>query len=252
VSLGTDVLLLLTVLTTALLGRNWGWYAVAACEAAVLLIAVGVTSGAVTFTIDIEEYALAPSTWLFSTIVILFIMAVAVKILGSIHDALLTSIASLRDQASELAKAHAESETAHRSKSAFMANVSHEFRTPLNAIVGYADLLQKKISDEKQKKELATIAASGRGLALLVDSILDLSRLEAGDTQLDVGATDIRTLIAALVPRYEQGATQKGLSFSWNVEGVFRKQSNSIGSGSPRHWATLPTTPSSSQRPVIS
>ena len=62
VSLGTDVLLLLTVLTTALLGRNWGWYAVAACEAAVLLIAVGVTTGAVTFTIDIEEYALAPST----------------------------------------------------------------------------------------------------------------------------------------------------------------------------------------------
>ena len=218
VSLGTDALVLMTVLTTALLGRKWGWYALASSGGATALVALGVTTGSLTFDVDMERYALAPLTWWFSVMVIVFILALAVKILGDIHDALLASNTSLREQATELAQARDQSETAHRSKSAFMANVSHEFRTPLNAIVGYAELLKGKVTDEKQQSELATIASSGRGLALLVDSILDLSRLEAGDIELDVGPTDVHKLITALVPRYEQAATKKGLQFNWNVE----------------------------------
>lgn len=74
------------------------------------------------------------------------------------------------------------------------------------------------MTDEKQQSELATVAASGRGLALLVDSILDLSRLEAGDTQLEVGPTEIRSLVNSFTPRYQDGAQRKGLAFECAID----------------------------------
>ncbi len=219
VSFGTEVLLLMTLLASALMGKKWGWRALAISGLTTGLIALGVSIGVITFDIDMGVYSLAPLTWVVSTALFVCILALGVTILGGIHDALLASIASLREQAAELAKARDQSEIAHRSKSAFMANVSHEFRTPLNAIVGYAELLQRKVTDERQQSELATIATSGRGLALLVDSILDLSRLEAGDIKLDAGPTVLRSFIDAFAPRYQRGATEKGLQFTWDSDG---------------------------------
>ena len=80
----------------------------------------------------------------------------------------------------KLSKAKHQAEAANRAKSVFLASMSHEFRTPLNAIVGLSDLLHGASNDPEQEGMLEMIGQSGRRLLSLVNSVLDLSRVEAG------------------------------------------------------------------------
>jgi PAS domain S-box-containing protein len=79
-------------------------------------------------------------------------------------------------------------EIANRTKNEFLANMSHELRTPLNSIIGFSDLLYEQILgelNEKQLKYVANISKSGKHLLNLINDILDLSKLEAGEMKLD-------------------------------------------------------------------
>ena len=69
---------------------------------------------------------------------------------------------------------------ANRAKSEFLANISHEFRTPLNLILGFSDLLNSSIHDPVRKGYLDSVRSSARGLLTLINDILDLSKVEAG------------------------------------------------------------------------
>lgn len=78
-------------------------------------------------------------------------------------------------------------EAANRTKSEFLANMSHELRTPLNSIIGFADLLYEQVYgelNEKQLKSVGNIYKSGKHLLNLINSILDLSKVEAGKMEL--------------------------------------------------------------------
>lgn len=84
----------------------------------------------------------------------------------------------------ELKYAKVEAEKANQAKSEFLANMSHEIRTPLNAVIGLSELLQNTIKDEKQQNYIKTIHSAGKSLLLIINDILDLSKIEAGKLEL--------------------------------------------------------------------
>jgi signal transduction histidine kinase len=102
----------------------------------------------------------------------------------------------------ELRRVYAELEAASRHKSEFLANMSHELRTPLNAILGFSQVLREEMFgpvNEKQAEYLEDILASGHHLLSLINDVLDLSKIEAGQVQLARGPFSLREAL-------EQGA----------------------------------------------
>jgi signal transduction histidine kinase/CheY-like chemotaxis protein/ligand-binding sensor domain-containing protein len=100
-------------------------------------------------------------------------------------------------EAARVAKAAAES--ADAAKSTFMANMSHELRTPLNAVIGYSEMLQEEAEDLGQEEfipDLKKINAAGRHLLDLINSVLDLSKIEAGKMELYLESFEVKNLIA--------------------------------------------------------
>ncbi|HQR32268.1 MAG TPA: response regulator [Blastocatellia bacterium] len=94
--------------------------------------------------------------------------------------------------------ARVAAEEADEAKSIFLANMSHELRTPLNAVIGYSEMLQEEAEDLGQDEfipDLQKINAAGRHLLELINSILDLSKIEAGKMELYLESFEVKTLI---------------------------------------------------------
>lgn len=92
-------------------------------------------------------------------------------------------------------RAHGQAEAANQAKSRFLANMSHELRTPLNAIIGYSELLDEEITDAGQRGDLQRVRGAARHLLQLINGILDLSKVEAGKTRLDVREVMLQPLV---------------------------------------------------------
>ncbi|HCR12951.1 MAG TPA: ATP-binding protein [Solidesulfovibrio sp.] len=96
---------------------------------------------------------------------------------------------------SDLIRASQEAEEASRMKSAFLANMSHEIRTPLNAILGLANLLLKSDADPSRRESLETMRSAGEGLLVILNDILDFSRIEVGRLEIRPAPVDIGRLL---------------------------------------------------------
>jgi signal transduction histidine kinase len=106
-------------------------------------------------------------------------------------------------------------EDANRAKSQFLANMSHEIRTPINAIVGYADLLDLEIPgplNDAQKLHLARIRASSNHLIMLVEDVLDLAKLEAGHIHVERRRASAADTAAASIELLRTQAAAAGVS----------------------------------------
>ena len=95
----------------------------------------------------------------------------------------------------ELARAREAAESASRAKSAFLASTSHEIRTPLNAILGLAYLLERGQLKEQERQQVRQIAQAGKALLALVNDVLDISKIEAGQLELETMDFDLRALV---------------------------------------------------------
>ena len=87
-----------------------------------------------------------------------------------------------------------EADKANEAKSAFLANISHEIRTPLNSIIGFSELLSHSIQDPKHKSYIDTINVSGNSLLLIINDILDLSKIEAGKVEVHDKPVNIKLI----------------------------------------------------------
>jgi PAS domain S-box-containing protein len=117
-----------------------------------------------------------------------------------------------RDEALRQAKQHAEE--ASQAKSRFLANVSHELRTPLNAVLGYTELLIDGLYGslpDKAHHVLTRVQVNGRHLLALINDVLDLSKIEAGELSLVVQSYSISDLVQSVVATMEPLAKAKGL-----------------------------------------
>ncbi len=113
----------------------------------------------------------------------------------------------------EIAKNHAES--ADRLKSAFLATMSHELRTPLNSIIGFTGILLQGLVGPltaEQTKQLGMVQTSARHLLELINDILDLSKIEAGQLEIAVEPVDLRRAIEKVVEMTTPPAEKKGVA----------------------------------------
>ncbi|HML55250.1 MAG TPA: ATP-binding protein [Solidesulfovibrio magneticus] len=113
---------------------------------------------------------------------------------------------------SDLIRAQVQAEEASRMKSAFLANMSHEIRTPLNAIMGLSQLLLGANLPPQQRECVETMRAAGEGLLVILNDILDFSRIEMGRLEIRPAPMDIDRLLEEVRRVMAQAADQQGLT----------------------------------------
>ncbi|NOQ62889.1 MAG: response regulator [Methyloprofundus sp.] len=108
-------------------------------------------------------------------------------------------------------------EAANQAKSEFLANMSHEIRTPMNAIIGFTELLNNQLEDPKLKSFSQTIQSAGNNLLVLINDILDLSKIEAGKLHINKVTCHPHDLFAELEAIFSLKMANKSIDFSLEI-----------------------------------
>ena len=122
-----------------------------------------------------------------------------------------TDITAMREQQAQLVAARKAAEAANRAKSAFLANMSHEIRTPMNGVVGMAELLCDTALSEEQRLFAETIRSSGEALLVIINDILDYSKIEAERLTLRPEPFDLERTIHEVTMLLQPRAREKGI-----------------------------------------
>lgn len=134
-------------------------------------------------------------------------------------------ITSLEEHKLELIEARKAADAANEAKSNFLSRMSHEIRTPMNAIIGYADILRQGVQNPAdQRQYLSTIHSSGEHLLTLINDILDLSKIEAGQMTLEKRPFSIANLLTQVISTLKLKTDQKNLELSLKIEGSIPAQ----------------------------
>ena len=117
-----------------------------------------------------------------------------------------------------LKNSQAQAESANRMKSEFLAHMSHELRTPLNGILGCSEFLQATLSDPDDLETAGMIHKSGQHLLTLVNSILDMARIEAGRMPMEIVEVQLAPMLRDTVELFRPKAEGKGLQLTLNYQ----------------------------------
>jgi signal transduction histidine kinase/DNA-binding NarL/FixJ family response regulator len=133
-----------------------------------------------------------------------------------------------------LTRARRHAENAARAKSEFLANMSHEIRTPMNGMLGFAELLLQGDLAQDQRRFADMIVQSGRSMMMLLNDVLDLSKIESGQFAIDPAPVDLHATLAECAALHRIGAEKKGLTLEFE-----RLCSDAAGKGDrelPHPW----------------
>ncbi|MBF0369896.1 MAG: PAS domain S-box protein [Magnetococcales bacterium] len=135
-------------------------------------------------------------------------------VIGMIQD-----ITQRKRMETDLEQAKSRAESANRAKSEFLAAMSHDLRTPLNAIIGLGDVLRESHLDKVQRSYLDIVINAGDTLLVLINDILDLSKIEAGQMQLEEQPFDLGALLEEVVSVLRVNADSKEIALHCQSEG---------------------------------
>jgi signal transduction histidine kinase len=144
------------------------------------------------------------------------------RIAGGDTVAVYTDITELKRHEAELEVARDEAMAATQAKSKFLANMSHELRTPLNSVLGFTELLVDGIYGELPERAKATVSRvqeNGRHLLGLINDVLDLSKIEAGQLTLTLEDYSVGQIVRSAITAVEPLARSKGLALAANIPG---------------------------------
>jgi len=119
----------------------------------------------------------------------------------------------------ELIRAKEKAEESDRLKSAFLANISHEIRTPMNGIMGFAELLKEPdLSPENQHEFIGVIEQSGQRMLNIINDLIDISKIEAGETILRIRETNVNKMLHELHLFFMPDVNQKNIYFDYHCD----------------------------------
>lgn len=126
----------------------------------------------------------------------------------------------VEERTQELAKARDDAQQASRSKSSFIASVSHEIRTPMNGILGMISLMKRGEMSEKQRRLLNNAESSAQSLTVLINDLLDISKIESGKMQFEHRAYNVVSLVNDMAASLSVSAFEKEIDFIVDCSGV--------------------------------
>lgn len=124
----------------------------------------------------------------------------------------------VKERTAELALAVAAADAANRAKSEFLANMNHEMRTPLNAVVGMTTMLLDTDLSDTQRRYAETINISSDNLLLLINNLLDISKIEEGFFELESYSFDLSKTVSNIIDMFTYSAAQKGLKLEVQID----------------------------------
>ena len=126
--------------------------------------------------------------------------------------------ALVEERTSQLNTSLEEAKAANLAKTTFLTNMSHELRTPLHAVLGFSEILEGKEIDPQKKRYLKSINVAGSGLLSLINSILDLSKIESGKMPVQCKPMSLRSLLVEVRTIFDRQAEEKDLALNINVD----------------------------------